>query len=951
MRSSKTNDMREKQLSLILIDSRETAYSFFFGLLKEIEGLAFHMEWFSSPEQIATSPTNSKYDICLLSVGEKKYSIADLVRRIRQSAANVPVIVLDDNYNYNHDMETLMAGGADFLARDELSPLRLERSIRYAIKNFSETNPHIRYQNLVQNSERSFRTLIEQSPISIMFFSPDGKINFMNEASQKLFGVCLEEINNYNILEDRCLIEKGAMHYISRVFNGETVKIPAIKYHPAASKLPSNIPFDRWIHFFLYPVKDGKGNLSEVIVMHEDVTVSKESEEDALHHLKYLDAMERINAVSIRATSVDVMLKGVLDEMLSIFQCDRVWLLYPCDPEAKSWRIPMESCRPEWPGAEAAGIDIPTNDEAANVFRLALEKQGPVVFESNIKREIPVTSELFNIKAQIFMSVFPKKGSAWLLGIHHCDGDHIFSQEEIDIFNGIGHRVGEAITSFLAMQDLKESEERFRTLVENAPEAIVVYDFDANRYVDANENALNLFNISYKDLGKINPFNLGATVQPEEISSDQGVIKNIKKALQGKTPVFEMFMCDSEGNEIPCEIRFARLPSTGKQLIRGSITNISERKKSEESLRQLSLAVEQSPASIVITDVEGIIEYVNPKFTQVTGYSREEAIGRKANILKSGEHSNEFYTNLWQTITGGDEWRGEFLNRKKNGKLFWERASISPIVDTSGVIRNFLAVKEDITEKIKLENDAMRAAHLASLGELAAGVAHEINNPVNSLINFANILADRNRENPAELDMCSRMIKEGNRIASIVRNLLSFARKSEGKREPVNIAEVMADTLALCRMQLKMAHINLKTNLPENLPPIIANKNQLQQVFLNIIINAHYALNEKYSNNMKDKILEMSALKVNHKKQSFMKIVFHDNGTGIPKKIKEKILNPFFSTKPANKGTGLGLSISHGIIEEHHGKITFNSVEGEFTEVIIEFPLETEKRKHIEGKR
>lgn len=314
-------------------------------------------------------------------------------------------------------------------------------------------------------------------------------------------------------------------------------------------------------------------------------------------------------------------------------------------------------------------------------------------------------------------------------------------------------------------------------------------------------------------------------------------------------------------------------------------------------------------------------------------------MGRSPNILNSGEHNDEFYSNLWATITSGKEWRGELLNRRKNGQLFWESASISPIVDAGGTIRNFLAVKEDITDKIRLEKDTIRAAHLASLGELAAGVAHEINNPINSIINFSNILANKHKENPVDFDICNRMLKEGKRIASIVRNLLSFARGSEGEMEAVTITEVMADTLALCRLPLDKSHINVEINIPEGLPTLIANKHQLQQVFLNIISNARYALDEKFRQKPKAKKLKISAEKIDHQKRPLIQIIFHDNGIGISKQTMEKIFDPFFSTKPVNKGTGLGLSISHGIIENHQGKIAFDSIKGKYTKTIIDLPL------------
>jgi len=262
-----------------------------------------------------------------------------------------------------------------------------------------------------------------------------------------------------------------------------------------------------------------------------------------------------------------------------------------------------------------------------------------------------------------------------------------------------------------------------------------------------------------------------------------------------------------------------------------------------------------------------------------------------------------------------------------------------PIKDDSGKVKNVIELARDITEKTNLQAGAARSRHLASLGELAAGVAHEINNPINNIINYAQILIDEFGQENRDDDIARRIIKDGDRIATIVRSLLSFARIRKEEKTFVYIHEIFSDTLSLTSAQLRKDGINFKVNVPSKHIRVPLHPQQIQQVFLNIISNSRYSLNQKYPGTHENKILEITCEKVNVNDSSVARIVFHDRGLGISSNIIDKVVNPFFSTKPSRMGTGLGLSISHGIISEHGGKLLINSVEGEYTKIIIDLPV------------
>ncbi|MDX1763609.1 MAG: ATP-binding protein [bacterium] len=271
------------------------------------------------------------------------------------------------------------------------------------------------------------------------------------------------------------------------------------------------------------------------------------------------------------------------------------------------------------------------------------------------------------------------------------------------------------------------------------------------------------------------------------------------------------------------------------------------------------------------------------------------------------------------------------------GGRFWD-VSTFPVSNADGGVDKVILTYRDVTEKLTLQAEALRAGHLASLGELAAGVAHEINNPANGIINYAQILHDDPGDGQSVREMAVRIIKEGNRIATIVQSLLSFARDSQETKSPLSIAAVLADALALTEIIILKNGIHLKVDCAHDLPPVLGHGQQIQQVFLNVVNNARYALNAKYDGTSRGKRLEIRGEETTVKGVPMVRITFWDQGVGIAPDMLDKVFHPFFSTKPMGEGTGLGLSISHSIIRDHGGRISIDSVEGEYTRLTIDLP-------------
>jgi len=265
---------------------------------------------------------------------------------------------------------------------------------------------------------------------------------------------------------------------------------------------------------------------------------------------------------------------------------------------------------------------------------------------------------------------------------------------------------------------------------------------------------------------------------------------------------------------------------------------------------------------------------------------------------------------------------------------------VFPVFNELGAVVNVIVISQDITESLRHQAQAMRTGQLAALGELAAGVAHEINNPINGVINYAQLILNKAIADSREQELSQRIIKESERVATIVRELLFFAREESQEVNRTTISDALSEVLALTQNQLNKEGVQLQIQLPEELPGIVSRSHQIQQLFLNLISNARHALTEKYPDMNLDKILLIKGEEILKDDQPFVRVVFRDHGVGIDAELLPRVMNPFTTTKSSKEGTGLGLSISHEIVLKHGGTIAIDSVRGEFTEIIIELPAE-----------
>jgi PAS domain S-box-containing protein len=369
--------------------------------------------------------------------------------------------------------------------------------------------------------------------------------------------------------------------------------------------------------------------------------------------------------------------------------------------------------------------------------------------------------------------------------------------------------------------------------------------------------------------------------------------------------------------------------------------DVTDRRRAETQLRQLSRAVEQSPVSIVITDEEGRIEYVNPKFTEVTGYTAAEALGQNPRILKSGEQSPDTYRELWATLAAGREWRGELHNRKKDGELYWEYASISAVRDPNGRVTHYVAVKEDITSRRRMEDQLRQAQKMDAVGRLAGGIAHDFNNILAAGMMNVGLLRDEPGLGAEARELVQELEAEFRRATSLTRQLLVFGRRSVLQVERLDLNEVVENLLRMLR-RLIGENVSLEFVPGVGLPGVSADAGMMEQVLMNLAVNARDAMpgggRIRVTTSRVDWTAEQAIGTSGRREGRFVRLSVSDDGCGMDEATRLHIFEPFFTTKAAGKGTGLGLATVYGIVDQHRGWIEVESAPGRGTTFHVHLP-------------
>ncbi len=528
-----------------------------------------------------------------------------------------------------------------------------------------------------------------------------------------------------------------------------------------------------------------------------------------------------------------------------------------------------------------------------------------------------------------------EKGKLVFESAHICkDGSIMPVEVHSRIIESGGRKVFLDVIHDITERKRAEEELKLRAqILDSATDSIFVHDGDDN-FIYVNEAACRAHGYSREEFMKMKLPQLVAPERARPLALDR------QELLEKGHIVTESTHLRKDGSIMPVEVHARTIELSWGKLFLNVVRDITERKRAEAALRESqefsSNLLENSPDPIFVVNPDTSIKYVNPAFEKLTGFALDEIIGRKAPYpWWPEEQRKEIAASFKDAIVSGGN-RDEQVRRRKSGERFWVAINSAPIMH-EGKLSYFLVSWLDVTERkraeeerIELEQKAHLASRLASVGEMASGIAHEINNPMTAVIGFSQLLMEADLPDDVKEDI-SVIHKEAQRAASVARNLLTFARKHSLAKQLTNVNSIVEGVLKLRAYEQSVSNIRVDTRLAPDLPEVLADYSQMQQVFINIILNAEAAMLETANGGK----LTITTQRID----GSIRASFTDSGPGIAKENLNRIFDPFFTTKEVGKGTGLGLSVCHGIIAEHGGRIYARSKVGYGATFVVELPI------------
>jgi PAS domain S-box-containing protein len=487
-------------------------------------------------------------------------------------------------------------------------------------------------------------------------------------------------------------------------------------------------------------------------------------------------------------------------------------------------------------------------------------------------------------------------------------------------------------------EELRSIADNFRLLTENQRDVVVAISPDGR---------VTYCSPAIIDLGGHQPDELeGHSIEQFFVSADdvERALKLIRKARSSRrSESMDLLFKAKDGRRIPVEI-------CGKPVVDGDrvtaiqcvMRDVSERVRVEAERKRLATAVKHAAEEIIVTDRNGTIEYVNPAFEQISGFSRDEVVGKPPRILTADERDPVQLEQLWETLRRGEVWTGRFTNKRKDGLLIQEAATISPIRDDAGAPVGFVAVQRDITEEVKLREQLIRAQKMEAIGTLAGGIAHDFNNILSAILGYTELAFHSTDESSPLRSHLSQVLMAGDRARRLVSQILAFSRHSEHEQLPVQVSLVVKEVMQLLRASLPST-LTIQQRVTAKTEMVMGDPTQIHQVLLNLCTNAAHAMRVGEGKLEVSLVAEPASPAATADSQSRpqqnLRLTVRDTGHGIEPELLERIFEPYFTTKEPGEGTGLGLAVVHGIVKSHGGEIVVDSTVGEGTSFHVLLPV------------
>jgi len=863
--------------------------------------------------------------------------------------------------------------GNDRVVRDAISVLETPAA------GEAGSLPADRAAAALPQSEVPYRDLFEKLGLAVAVYEAvaDGEdfvVRDLNQAGERI-----EKINREDVVGRRVtqvlpgVKEFGLFAVFQRVWRtGQAEHFPVAFYRDDR--------IDGWRDNFVYKLPGG-----EIVAVYQDRTEGKRPQER-------LERLSRLKEDLLVPGPLDQKMKRITDELVEVLGADfaRVWIIRACDLcdtgclHAEQTEGP-HVCRHRSQClhlAASSGRYTHTDGEVHRRVPFGCYKIGRVAAAADpgfVTNEVTRDPRVHNQDWARELGLVSFAGYRLL----STDGKPVgvlalFSREKLtgqdeSLLTAIANTASPVIQTALSEEALRTSERRYAGLFEDSPVPIWELDLSAAinslgsgadrseesfesylsshpqileesadlfRIVDLNQALIELFEAPDKETVKRD---ISRFLTPEGVRtfvSCLGMILSGRPLVQRDTSVRT---ATGKRREVTLRVGVPAGSDERPSRVLVSLSDITERKRAEEERQRLATAIEQAAESIVITDRKGLIQYVNPAFEKISGYSRAEAEGRTPRFLKSGKHGPEFYHQMWSKLTAGEVWQGRLVNRHKDGTRFEEEATISPVRDASGEVTHYVAVKHDLSQVTRLESQLRQAQKMEAIGTLAGGIAHDFNNILYAILGYTQLAIDDVEEDSSVHASLAEVLRAGDRASQLVRQMLTFSRRTEQERSPLLLGPVVKEAMKLLHGSLP-ATISISERIDSACGEVMADPTQIHQVIMNLCTNAFQTMREKGGTlevNLSEVSIssdqEMSRLDL--ERGRYAKISVSDTGPGIDAAILDRIFEPYFSTRSPQEGTGLGLAIVHGIVKDHGGGIAVASEVGQGTTFTVYLPL------------
>jgi len=704
-----------------------------------------------------------------------------------------------------------------------------------------------------------------------------------------------------------------------------------------------------WLRDLVTVVAEG-GRPVRLRGMMVDVTDRKRAEEERRAHLWFFESMDRINRAIQGTNDLEQMMSDVLDAALAILDCERAWLMHPCDPEAGSHSVKMQRTHPEFPSLLDVGDEVPIDPETAEMLRLLRASAGPLQFGPHAAHPLsPELAERRRVQSRLVMALYPKGEAPYIFGASQCSYARLWTPREEFLFQEIGRRLEDALTSLSIFDRLRESEQRYRHIFESTGVSIWEEDFsrvktaidalkaagvhDVRAYcaahpafvrdavamvriVDVNTASLTMFAAETKD-------QLLASLDRVFVTETLDVfVEELAAIAEGRASVeTETVLQTLRGERLTVLFTITFPAPSGRfESVLVTVTDITARKQAEYLAGQV---FETSPDSMFILGRDCRYQRVNPAFARRWGLPGARIVGMRADeLVGEALFAETVKPNLDRCLAGEEaSFAGWFSTL--NGRRYLA-VSYSPLRPDSERVEAALGITRDLTDHMlaveALQQAQAELAHVTrvtTLGELVASIAHEVNQPLGAIVADAdaslNWLAAARPDLDNVRSALEGIVTEGHRAAEVIQRIRQLATKSAPRKAAADVNRIVLDVLPVVRTELRLHDVSLSLDLAPELPPVIADRVQLQQVILNLVVNAVEAMAS-----VEDRPREIVIRSRPHGHDRVL-VAVQDAGVGIDPKHLDLLFDAFFTTKTG--GMGMGLSISRSIVDAHGGQL------------------------------